>query len=216
MPVLGWAALFQQEKPQYFCGSCQSKWERISGRTCKLCDRPEVEEEVCFDCVRWEQDEKWFGSLKQNLSLVVYNQFCKEVIARFKYRGDYQLSYPLAEMLQEKLDRLNYDFLVPIPLSPERKYERGFNQSEALINALGRQPLSILTRIHSEKQSKKSRNERISLPQVFQLTDSAAIQDKCLVIIDDIYTTGSTLRHAAKLLKESGAKEVTSLTIARG
>nr|WP_276532455.1 phosphoribosyltransferase family protein [Cytobacillus horneckiae] len=119
-------------------------------------------------------------------------------------------------MLREKLDRLNYDFLVPIPLSPERKYERGFNQSEALINALGRQPLSILTRIHSEKQSKKSRNERISLPQVFQLTDSAAIQDKCLVIIDDIYTTGSTLRHAAKLLKESGAKEVTSLTIARG
>lgn len=144
----------------------------------------------------------------------MYNEFAQEVIARYKYRGDYVLSFAFATFMKKKLSIIPFDSLVPIPLSAERLVDRGFNQSEALIHACGYQPSKLLTRIHTEKQSKKSRSERIHLPQVFQIEEPIPYQK--ILLIDDIYTTGSTLRHAAKRLKEAGADSVYSLTFARG
>ncbi|WP_308167083.1 phosphoribosyltransferase family protein [Bacillus sp. ISL-40] len=69
--------------------------------------------------------------------------------------------------------------------------------------------------MHSEKQSKKSRSERIHLSQVFQVNPNVDLAGKKVILIDDIYTTGSTLRHAAKLLKVAGAASIQSLTLAR-
>jgi len=115
------------------------------------------------------------------------------------------------------LQNFSYDLLVPIPLSDERLYERGFNQAESLALEAGAEPINLLKRVHSEKQSKKSRNERIRLPQVFQLSETAPpFQNKQILLIDDVYTTGSTLRQAAIILRQAGAKSVQSLTLARG
>jgi len=102
-------------------------------------------------------------------------------------------------------------------LSQERLYERGFNQAEALILEAGFKSTTLLTRIHTEKQSKKSRTDRIHLPQVFQFDSNRSIplEGKDVLLVDDIYTTGSTLRHAAKILLEHGAKKVDSFTLAR-
>ncbi|WP_319805544.1 ComF family protein [Cytobacillus firmus] len=117
--------------------------------------------------------------------------------------------------IREKLKALEFDYLVPIPLSPERLYERGFNQSAALIHESGYTAIELLQRVHSEKQSKKSRQERIHHNQVFKPLN-ADIENKVILLIDDIYTTGSTLYHAAKVLKASGAASVSSFTLARG
>jgi competence protein ComFC len=168
--------------------------------------------DLCNDCVRWEADPEWKGYLDQNISLFQYNDFLKEVIARFKFRGDYIIAKAFAEQIKSKLAKLEYDFLVPIPLSEERLYERGFNQAEALLTVAGYTPTPLLTRIHSEKQSKKSRTERIHVPQVFQVSENESGK---ILLIDDIYTTGSTLRHAAKILKEAGAERIQSITLAR-
>jgi len=110
---------------------------------------------------------------------------------------------------------VEFDYLVPIPLSPQRLYERGFNQSAALIHEAGFTVTELLHRIHSEKQSKKSRFDRIHFHQVFQPLN-LHIENKKIILIDDIYTTGSTLYHAAKVLKAGGAASVCSLTLARG
>jgi competence protein ComFC len=136
-------------------------------------------------------------------------------MARYKFRGDYILAKIFADYIKGILQKINPDFFVPIPLSEERLYERGFNQAEALLTVSGFTPSKILTRAHSEKQSKKSRTERIHIPQVFQIDDQRDLIGKKVLLIDDIYTTGSTLRHAAKLLKKAGAKRVQSLTLAR-
>ncbi|MGN7175963.1 ComF family protein [Paenibacillus sp. FSL R5-0490] len=117
--------------------------------------------------------------------------------------------------IRGKLENMKFDCLVPIPLSPERLYERGFNQSAALILEAGFTPAELLQRIHSEKQSKKSRLERIHHHQVFEPLN-INIENKVILLIDDIYTTGSTLYHAAKVLKTGGAASVLSLTLARG
>ncbi|MGY6213044.1 ComF family protein [Cytobacillus firmus] len=140
----------------------------------------------------------------------------KETIARYKFRGDYILAKAFSPFIIERLQSLRFDFLVPIPLSPERLYERGFNQSSALIQEAVFTSVELLQRSHSEKQSKKSRKERIHLTQVFELFSDSSVKDKDLLLIDDIYTTGSTLYHAAKVLKERGAASVCSFTLARG
>ncbi|WP_374120909.1 ComF family protein [Neobacillus sp. PS3-12] len=193
--------------------------ETVSGECCRMCCRPfsQMDEQfrhgdLCNDCVRWEADSEWQGYLDQNVSLFQYNNFLKEVIARFKFRGDYVIAKAFAEQIKSELAKLEYDFLVPIPLSEERLYERGFNQAEALLTIAGYTPTPLLTRIHSEKQSKKSRNERIHVRQVFQVSESVSGK---ILLIDDIYTTGSTLRHAAKILKEAGAERIQSITLAR-
>jgi competence protein ComFC len=155
--------------------------------------------------------------LQKNYSLYVYNDFMADAIARFKYRGDYAIAKIFSEKLKRIFQQVEYDMLVPIPLSEERLYERGFNQAESLAKEAGAETFHLLNRIHSEKQSKKSRQERIRLPEVFHLSPSAPpIEGKRILLIDDVYTTGSTLRHAAFILLQAGAKSVQSVTLARG
>lgn len=219
----GWVQLFSREEQVFHCHDCEDQLQEIAGETCVVCNRPfaQVKKqyrhgELCYDCVRWEKDEVWRGVLKENHSIYVYNEFLTEVLAKYKFRGDYIISMAFKHKLQEKLTTLQYDCIVPIPLSEERLYERGFNQAVALIEATGQPYEQVLTRIHSEKQSKKSRHDRIQQAQVFSISHPSVVKQKNILLIDDIYTTGSTIRHAAKILKTNGAATVTSLTLARG
>jgi competence protein ComFC len=221
-PIIGWRAIFTKEKEQLLCQTCEGKFEKVEGEKCRICsrlfqflDERFRQDDLCNDCVRWEEDPEWKGYLETNHSVFLYNDFFKEVMAKYKFRGDYVLAKIFAESIKEFLAKNSPDLLVPIPLSDERLYERGFNQAEALIMESGFRPSNILTRIHLEKQSKKSRSERIHIPQVFQVDHQADVKGKEILLIDDIYTTGSTLRHAAKLLKEAGAERIQSLTLAR-
>lgn len=136
---------------------------------------------------------------------------------QIKYRGDYVLAKGFKPDICFILKSMLFDCLVPVPLSEERLYERGFNQTEVLILEAGLQPTPLLSRLHTEKQSKKSRTDRIHLPQVFQIIPDKIpdITGKTILLFDDIYTTGSTLSHVAKILKENGAGSIYSLTLAR-
>jgi competence protein ComFC len=222
VPILSWSALFDEEKTPKICGECNENFTPIIGKVCEICGRPFafLEEEyrvgnLCLDCIRWEEDKHWSGSLDQNRSLYRYTDVIKDVIAKFKFRGDYVLAEVFAKDLRQALQAFQYNYIVPIPLSEERLYERGFNQAEALITTAGFNPTHLLSRVHTEKQSKKSRSERIHLQQVFKLEADLNLNSKTILLIDDIYTTGSTLRHAAKILKDNGAAKVYSFTLAR-
>jgi competence protein ComFC len=219
---VSWGSLFWKTEDAKVCGECRGKLPLITGDICTICGRPFMHLDaeyifgsICFDCKRWEEDELWAGSLDQNRALYSYTDFTKETIARFKFRGDYVLAEIFASDFRKALQAFQYDYIVPIPLSDERKYERGFNQAEAIIWVSGYEPAHLLSRVHSEKQSKKSRQERIHLEQVFKLDTELDLKGKTILLVDDIYTTGSTLRHGAKLLKENGAARVCSLTLAR-
>ncbi|EDL63910.1 ComF family protein [Bacillus sp. SG-1] len=220
-----WSSFLFTPKEQWLCDKCSSQLQFITGDTCRICSRPlsllqsqHIKEETCLDCIRWEQDPKWAGVLTQNTSLFLYNEYLKEYLSRFKYRGDYLLVNAFSSAVKEAAEPLIYDLVTPIPLSPERLYERGFNQAEALAREAALQPQHLLIRSHSEKQSKKSRLQRIQSEEVFGINPDLQpeINNKSILLIDDIYTTGTTLRQAARILKEAGAKEITSLTLARG
>ncbi|MCA1055290.1 ComF family protein [Rossellomorea aquimaris] len=216
-----WTGLFHYE-PKHLCKECQEGLLHITGKRCVQCSRSLeklpgelVRGDICLDCQRWEEDSEWKGVLSTNTSLFEYNPFLKVYLARYKYRGDHILAQAFSNYIKKSLNSIEFDFIVAIPLSEERHYERGFNQSTAFLEAASVTPSNILTRAHTEKQSKKPRQERLHQKQVFTLTE-CNLTNKNILLFDDIYTTGITLRLAAILLKQAGAKQVSSLTLARG
>ncbi|ARA98464.1 MULTISPECIES: ComF family protein [Geobacillus] len=218
-PIASWRQLLFLEDVDVLCPRCRGSFALIDGRLCEMCGRPldEASPSPCADCLRWQEDEQWGGVLVKNRSVYVYNDWMKEVVTLWKFRGDYAIvdafRRPFVHAFRQSFGREWH--IVPIPLSPERLYERGFNQAEALARQLPFPSFPWLARKHSEKQSKKSRRERLETDNPFFLTDCPPLTGKRIVLIDDIYTTGITVRHAARVLREAGAAEVGSLTLVR-
>ncbi len=115
-------------------------------------------------------------------------------------------------VFQSKLATYGSPLIVPIPLSDERLYERAFNQAEVIAKWIQPEIDLILRREHREKQSKKSRHERITSKNPFILTKTI---NKPVLLVDDIYTTGTTLRHASTMLKKHGCPRVDAFTLIR-
>lgn len=222
--TVSWSTIFGMKEQEMLCEKCRHSLTIISGEICRVCGRmleltlPEyVEGGHCVDCIRWEKRDEWDGYFFENRSLFVYNEPMKQFIAKFKFRGD----VVLVESVKVKWRALwrkqfKDQLIVPIPLSEERLYERGFNQSLILAHLLTDDVKDLLTRPHHlEKQSKKSRIERVrSIKNVFDIK-AEKVTGKEIMLIDDVYTTGTTVRNAARLLYEHGATRVSSLTLAR-
>jgi competence protein ComFC len=220
-----WAAFFGLNAEPLLCQSCTGKLELIKGDICRNCGRsfslfPEQyrQGDSCYDCIRWEEDEEWAGVLQQNRSLYVYNDFLKDVIAKIKYRGDTELIHAFKPVMRSEFKHISRNIiLIPIPLSNERHYERGFNQAELIASSFNREVRNLLKRnTHEEKQSKKNRHERMKKKDnPFIVIDKDQIKGHSFLLIDDVYTTGSTLRYAAKVLIKVGAESVSSITLGR-
>lgn len=216
IPQVSWSNLFVMERKSYLCQECREDLELIQGERCDRCSRA-TREKRCLDCRKWEEQGQK-DSLKRNVSLFTYNEKMKEIIAKWKYRGDYVLGqifqYDLRKGYKQAFHHLKTDVVVvPIPLSEERLMERGFNQAKMLAQFLPIETVEALSRIHGEKQSKKSRKERMTGENPFFIEETI---NKTVILVDDIYTTGTTLRHAASLLKEHGCPDVYALTLIRG
>ncbi|WP_282033768.1 ComF family protein [Metabacillus indicus] len=212
-----WRSVIFLEKEETCCSECLGKFTLIEGPVCRTCGRPQADEQICYDCERWQYDELGHV-LTSNRSVYHYNDSMKDVIARYKYRGDAALVRVFKDSFRQAYNQhfKEAGLIVPVPLSSERLYERGFNQALLLAELLGRPVLSPLNRKHLEKQSKKTREERLQSENVFFIENPSDILSKHILLIDDIYTTGTTIRQAANVLIQNGAKKVSSLTLVRG
>ena len=205
-----WARIFTIEKNKWLCTNCETQFKRITGTVCQYCSRPH-QREFCSDCKYW--NKKYYGVFSGNRSIFEYNEFMKEYMNQYKFRGDYILVKYFATILQQMFQQYKEYLFVPIPLSKQRLYERGFNQAEAIIKEANFPVTSVLMRMDEEKQSKKNRLERIKMTQSFSVIEN--VKQKNILLTDDIYTTGATIHQAALQLKEAGAGEIRSITIAR-
>ncbi|MDG5786680.1 ComF family protein [Evansella sp. AB-P1] len=235
--MLSWTWAVGLWKEEKLCPQCYEKLEPITEIACEECGRPassiwmpRTEKEVagkeagpgkkCFDCIRWAKGKPWDECSFQHRALYVYNPFMQELLSRFKYRGDVELATIFQWQLKKLARKLGtFEIVTTIPLKDKRHWERGFNQGDALSKQFSTTPLLQFKQSHSErKQSKRSREERIrDLKGVFQLKEEVIplIKGKEVLIIDDIYTTGATLRSAAETLYCHGAKRVCTVTVAR-
>jgi ComF family protein len=151
----------------------------------------------------------------------------REMIHRLKYGRELTLAPVLGRLLNDGLadERIRervFDGLVPVPLFATREREREFNQSEILARQLQKRcklPIvKALRRIRSTTtQTHFDRRMRMqNLRDAFALRQNVSVQGQKLLLVDDVFTTGSTLDECARVLREGGAHSVCALTLARG
>ncbi|MCC7356170.1 MAG: ComF family protein [Candidatus Doudnabacteria bacterium] len=162
----------------------------------------------------------------QTLSLFAYkdNRISRAIIlGKYKFVPAIyaELGHMLALFLKEKYDLSQADFIIPIPLSPQRKRWRGFNQAEivaAQISINSNIPLSKALIRNKNTKTQKDLNKKDRLENMkgsFEVSAKANLKGKHVLLIDDVLTTGSTLLEATKALKEAGVTSVICVTLAR-
>lgn len=151
----------------------------------------------------------------------IYDGALEEAIRLLKYHGVRRLSIPLSELLLE-LQMPEIDVVIPVPLYKKRLKERGFNQSALIARNISKRinkPLLINSLIKIRDtlpQVGLNVNERRrNVKGAFSVRDARGIYKKNILLIDDVLTTGSTVRECSKVLKKAGAENIHVITIAR-
>lgn len=194
---------------------CQSCWQTFTpinaSQACIGCGRSQTQRSLCHDCQRWPQQSFY------NQALFTYNEAMQGYFDQYKFKGDYRLRQVFSAALQACLATMQSAIIVPIPVTPTTMVTRGFNQVTGWLGE-GENLSWIRTKTQTKgvPQSQKTRQDRLQTPQPFELTaDAPMLTAKTVVLVDDVYTTGRTIRHAADLVLENGAKSVIGLTLAR-
>ncbi len=202
------------------CPKCIHKAKIIKEAFCLKCGKKLSDEKIyCYDCTRKKQE------FERNFAVFEYPQV-RESLYRFKYNGRAEYAAFYARKAWERhgeiLKQLHIDAIVPIPLHAGRMRKRGYNQAEEfgreLANLSGI-PLNIhlLKRVKATKPLKTLDNEKRqnNLKKAFLIVQND-VKLKTIILVDDIYTTGTTLNEAARVCKSSGVEKVYTLTIAVG
>lgn len=190
-----WSSLFMIKQPQVICDKCKDKFEQA-----KMKDYREDWEGTMFE-----------GSLDSLTSIYSYNEFMKDVLHQYKFLQDVEL----AKIFRDDFAHLESEtaMIVPIPMHPEKLKERTFAQVDELLMAANIPFSQPLQKTMNTTQGKKSKLERTQSEILFSATENIA--RKSILLIDDLYTTGTTLHHAAYILKQVGATKVSALTLMR-
>lgn len=217
---------------RYLCGRCRDNLPRITKPFCIQCGEPLFgalpDDVLCAQC-RGESFNYEFARAP-----ALAREQASELIHSFKYGRQIHLHQELALLAEEAWDdpRIAAQTdpswtLVPVPLHWRRQQWRTFNQSQEIARTLAKErdlPFApVLKRIrHTSQQTLLDRSERLkNLRGAFRLTRqeqrNGSLRDKPILLIDDVFTTGSTAEECARVLREEGGVEkVVVLTVLRG
>jgi len=216
--------LLEQHAPLPFCTSCMTGIRFIGSPLCPRCGTPfpaaEGEDHLCGKCLVTERTYAVARSVGR------YEETLLTAIHRFKYRGKTGIGDLLGKIMADFADNLwdmkVFDRILPVPLHPRRLRERGFNQAVILARGLSKRfdiPLDFTS----------LRRDRFTPPQVgldrqqrsanvqgaFTVAHPERIAGRRLLLVDDVYTTGSTLTECARVLIRAKADSVAVFTMAR-
>lgn len=203
------------------CAWCMDLLPLITGPVCGKCGKPKKgETDHCTEC------DGIKIHFEQALSVFEYTASVQRLIYRIKYRGEQYLSCVLGGFLAKRLKEQkgwDYSALVAVPLHKKRQRERGFNQAALLASEISMMldvPVirNVLVRTkETSVQAGLGRQERFAnLRQAFSVNEKSGIEGKRVVLVDDIFTTGSTVNECSRVLIEAGAEKVYVLTVATG
>ena len=214
---------FTPENSRYFCNKCYDDFSFIKSPVCKKCGLPfqtrEGEDHLCGQCITGKH---FFDKAR---SVSTYDKTLRKALHGFKYNKKSLLSKPLSQILaaygENLLNQKEYDAIVPVPLHSKRLRQRGYNQALILAKTAGKAwgikvDIKSLERVKwTIPQTVLSKNERRKRIRGSFSCSPERVRDKNLLIIDDIYTSGSTVSECARILKKNGALKVDVLTFAR-
>ena len=210
------------QRDTYICPECKKKLKIVKEPVCKKCGKPMERERAvyCLDCEKKRHD------FIQGNAVFEYQGDLQRALYRFKYanRREYADFYGAAAAAQyEKwMKQKKIQAIVPIPLHKKKQKKRGYNQAELFAKVLGKQVgIPVRTDLLIREKStipQKELNEaerKNNLKNAFKITENI-VQLSYILLVDDIYTTGSTIDAAAATLKEAGCREVYFICVSIG
>ena len=150
----------------------------------------------------------------------------RKVILNYKFKNQSYLYKTIVNFLlkNEKFFEIlkSYDTMIPVPISRKRRKERGYNQSELIAREIAKRVeidynnQSLFKTKNIIEQSKLNKEERQrNIQGVYELHNQKLLQNKKILLIDDIYTTGSTVNECARILKQAQPKSISVFTLAK-
>jgi len=208
------------------CPKCAAQLSFVEPPCCEVCGHPfygEVEgERLCPHC------EGLYPEFGAGRTAVLFKGPARALVIELKYHRGLHVVRDMKTVFSQSahlLDHVRGALLVPVPLHPRKRRERGYNQSELLAEALaeaaggGSRVASLLRRVHdTQTQTAFDRKARLAnLSDAFALLDGAEIDvGQRHVLIDDVFTTGATLNSCAHALRRAGCMHVDVATFGHG
>lgn len=208
-----------KDQRRMICPECEKKLRPIGHPRCYKCGKSIEEGEYCKDC------QKHTHIFDQGRGIFVYDGIMRRSVTRYKYYGcrEYGDFYAKAmyRYAWKNLNQWKPDLIVPVPIYKSKERLRGFNQAAYLANRLGCYTgipvdTDLVQKVVKTKSQKKlnAMQRRKNLEKAFLVTKN--IRGKDILVIDDVYTTGSTIDAMAGCLRKRGAKNIYFLTVCIG
>jgi len=217
------------------CESCLDKISGIKSPWCPLCGLPyDTDNEIDHLCGSCLKHNYLFNRAR---SVIVYNEYVRDLVYRFKYNGKLQRGAIFGILLFKTFIRCWVqdvssglpDLILPVPLHIKKMRKRGFNQSSymlrkwckyldqaGLISQCDTKQKILVRNRWTESQTGLGKKERFeNIKGAFQVKNSDAVQGKYVLLVDDVLTTGATLNECVRVLIKDNAKQVDVLTLAR-
>lgn len=207
---------------RWVCEKCLQRIIIVNPPVCHICGLPlspsfmGTERPLCKDC----KNEKRYFSMAR--SVAIYEGVMRECIHLLKYDGKTGLSKPLGRMMVTliKDEGIEGDMIIPVPLHPRKRRERGFNQAELLSHEISKGiNIPVDTKKLIKKKDTPSQTDLTRLERIKNVKGSFCVRGgfkgKRILLIDDVFTTGATINECSKVLLEAGAEDVYVITLGR-
>ncbi len=208
-----------------YCLACRSRLQHSELLLCETCwnTLPQIPGELEVSTMARNIEGPIYFS--KAISVWEFDPIVQQVIHHLKYQHFHRLAAILGRFMADKLTCLSLPpntLLVPIPLHPTRHRERGYNQSALLCQAIAEQTgfsasPSLVQRIrytHSQTTLNAAERRR-NVANAFRVSTPAALQEKLVVLVDDVITTGATMNACAQELLTHGARDIYLLSAAK-
>ena len=197
----------------WICSDCFEKIKALDSFYCPVCRKRLPNGEICKTCSGKTKLSKFFAAARYESPLI------KKAVHKLKYNFIKDLAPPLSSLIINFLKNFNFDsdfLIIPVPLHKSREHWRGFNQANELAKEISkslRVPLDSneLTKIKNvppQVEVKDYQKRKENIQGAFRVKRPELLRNKRVILIDDVYTSGSTMEECATQLLKAGVKEI--------
>lgn len=217
-------SMIDSSRDYALCDSCMERFHWVGMKTCGKCGKilqDNYRHQLCYDCRQFER------SFDRGFTCVQYGLLERGVIMDYKYKGKSYIGKKLGDIMYDRMavEELEIDLIVPVPMYRRNLDRRGYNQAQVMAKQLAdRRGMicadNLLERIRKTLPMKGlgSMERYENLKNAFAVSPKShyTVSGKTVLLVDDIFTTGSTLDACSRVLKEAGAGKIYVLTFACG